>query len=101
MSWVSGQLPLIGHLFQNKSELLPTVRTLEGLGYNLYASLGTADFYTEHGVKVGMDGEEVGRVDGALEKLWLSQSYLGILYGTEPRGRDGTFLCTEQGKLCH
>lgn len=41
------------HLFQNKSELLSTVRTLEGLGYNLYASLGTADFYTEHGIKVG------------------------------------------------
>lgn len=39
---------------QNKSELLPTVRTLENLGYNLYASLGTADFYTEHGIKVGL-----------------------------------------------
>lgn len=38
--------------FQNKSELLPTVRLLESLGYSLYASLGTADFYTEHGVKV-------------------------------------------------
>uniref|UniRef100_A0A9J7XI81 Multifunctional protein CAD n=1 Tax=Cyprinus carpio carpio TaxID=630221 RepID=A0A9J7XI81_CYPCA len=38
--------------FKNKSELLPTVQTLESLGYNLYASLGTADFYTEHGVKV-------------------------------------------------
>lgn len=40
-------------LLQNKSELLPTVRTLESLGYKLYASLGTADFYTEHGIKVG------------------------------------------------
>uniref|UniRef100_A0A670I5Y5 Carbamoyl-phosphate synthetase 2, aspartate transcarbamylase, and dihydroorotase n=1 Tax=Podarcis muralis TaxID=64176 RepID=A0A670I5Y5_PODMU len=39
-----------------KSELLSTVRTLEGLGYNLYASLGTADFYTEHGIKVGWAG---------------------------------------------
>ncbi|TRZ02946.1 hypothetical protein DNTS_008940 [Danionella cerebrum] len=38
--------------YKNKSELLPTVQTLEGLGYSLYASLGTADFYTEHGVKV-------------------------------------------------
>ncbi|XP_030626460.1 multifunctional protein CAD isoform X2 [Chanos chanos] len=38
--------------FKNKSELLPTVQALESLGYNLYASLGTADFYTEHGVKV-------------------------------------------------
>ncbi|XP_076129515.1 multifunctional protein CAD isoform X1 [Alosa pseudoharengus] len=38
--------------YKNKSELLPTVQTLESLGYSLYASLGTADFYTEHGVKV-------------------------------------------------
>ncbi|NWT48006.1 PYR1 protein, partial [Chroicocephalus maculipennis] len=38
--------------YKNKSELLPTVRTLESLGYKLYASLGTADFYTEHGIKV-------------------------------------------------
>uniref|UniRef100_A0A8C4S7Z4 Multifunctional protein CAD n=1 Tax=Erpetoichthys calabaricus TaxID=27687 RepID=A0A8C4S7Z4_ERPCA len=38
--------------YKNKSELLPTIQTLEGLGYNLYASLGTADYYTEHGVKV-------------------------------------------------
>ncbi|NXW10719.1 PYR1 protein, partial [Fregetta grallaria] len=38
--------------YKNKSELLPTVRTLENLGYKLYASLGTADFYTEHGIKV-------------------------------------------------
>ncbi|XP_072536144.1 multifunctional protein CAD isoform X5 [Salminus brasiliensis] len=38
--------------YKNKSELLPTVQALESLGYNLYASLGTADFYTEHGVKV-------------------------------------------------
>lgn len=37
---------------QNKSELLPTVEALQSLGYNLYASLGTADFYTEHGIKV-------------------------------------------------
>lgn len=43
-------------MLQNKSELLPTVRTLESLGYKLYASLGTADFYTEHGIKVGAVG---------------------------------------------
>ncbi|NWX35117.1 PYR1 protein, partial [Notiomystis cincta] len=54
--------------YKNKSELLPTVRTLESLGYNLYASLGTADFYTEHGIKVKAvdwhfeeaDGSEAG-----------------------------------------
>lgn len=38
--------------YKNKSELLPTVQALESLGYDLYASLGTADYYTEHGVKV-------------------------------------------------
>uniref|UniRef100_A0A8C5FW57 Multifunctional protein CAD n=1 Tax=Gadus morhua TaxID=8049 RepID=A0A8C5FW57_GADMO len=38
--------------FKNKSELLPTVQALESMGYDLYASLGTADFYNEHGVKV-------------------------------------------------
>ncbi|XP_043931401.1 CAD protein [Protopterus annectens] len=38
--------------YKNKSELLSTVQTLESLGYNLYASLGTADFYSEHGIKV-------------------------------------------------
>ncbi|XP_042188862.1 CAD protein isoform X2 [Callorhinchus milii] len=38
--------------YKNKSELLSTVRSLEQLGYSLYASTGTADFYTEHGIKV-------------------------------------------------
>ncbi|KAK2178546.1 hypothetical protein NP493_539g02066 [Ridgeia piscesae] len=38
--------------YKHKVELLPTVRSLENLGYKLYASMGTADFYSEHGVKV-------------------------------------------------
>lgn len=33
------------------------MRLLESLGYSLYASLGTADFYTEHGVKVSATGK--------------------------------------------
>lgn len=32
--------------------MLPSVRTLEKLGYKLYASLGTADFYNDHGIMV-------------------------------------------------
>ncbi|NXG91374.1 PYR1 protein, partial [Stercorarius parasiticus] len=56
--------------YKNKSELLPTVRTLESLGYKLYASLGTADFYTEHGIKVRAGGPggawvSLGRHGGA------------------------------------
>ena len=42
-----------GTCFQHKVELLQTVQSLEHLGYKLYASMGTADFYSEHGVKVG------------------------------------------------
>lgn len=33
-------------------ELLPSVRTLQKMGYKLYASMGTGDFYAEHGVEV-------------------------------------------------
>ncbi|XP_078362371.1 multifunctional protein CAD-like isoform X2 [Oculina patagonica] len=38
--------------FKSKSEMLPSVTTLQELGFQLYASPGTADFYTEHGIKV-------------------------------------------------
>lgn len=38
--------------FKHKMELLPSIRSLHKMGYKLYASMGTADFYTEHGVKV-------------------------------------------------
>lgn len=33
-------------------ELLPSIRILSKLGYKLYGSMGTGDFYTEHGVNV-------------------------------------------------
>lgn len=33
-------------------ELLESIRNLKSMGYKLYASMGTADFYTEHGVEV-------------------------------------------------
>ncbi|ESO92555.1 hypothetical protein LOTGIDRAFT_190512 [Lottia gigantea] len=42
--------------YKYKNELLPTIKTLLDLGYNLFASMGTADFYNEHGFKVkGVD----------------------------------------------
>lgn len=37
---------------QDKKELLPSVKSLQTMGYSLYASMGTADFYNEHGLKV-------------------------------------------------
>lgn len=33
-------------------EFLGSIRNLKNMGYKLYASMGTADFYTEHGVEV-------------------------------------------------
>jgi hypothetical protein len=39
-------------LVQHKTELLPYIGVLHSMGYKLYASMGTADFYTEHGVDV-------------------------------------------------
>jgi carbamoyl-phosphate synthase/aspartate carbamoyltransferase len=38
--------------FSEKVELLPSVRTLHALGFTLYGSSGSADFYSEHGVPV-------------------------------------------------
>ncbi|XP_058443628.1 CAD protein [Malaya genurostris] len=38
--------------FKHKMELLPCIRILHKMGYKLYASMGTGDFYTEHGVDV-------------------------------------------------
>uniref|UniRef100_T1H0M1 MGS-like domain-containing protein n=1 Tax=Megaselia scalaris TaxID=36166 RepID=T1H0M1_MEGSC len=38
--------------FKHKVELLPSIRDLAKMGFKLYASMGTGDFYTEHGVDV-------------------------------------------------
>lgn len=38
--------------FKAKTELLESVRTLKRLDFDLYASMGTADFYSEHGIKI-------------------------------------------------
>ncbi|KAK0532788.1 Carbamoyl-phosphate synthase [Tilletia horrida] len=38
--------------FSEKQELLPSVRTLHQLGFTLYGSSGSADFYNEHGIPV-------------------------------------------------
>ncbi|KAH8287029.1 hypothetical protein KR054_000750 [Drosophila jambulina] len=38
--------------FKHKMELLPSIRDLAKMGYKLYASMGTGDFYAEHGIDV-------------------------------------------------
>ena len=39
-------------LLKHKSELLESVKLLKEMNFMLYASLGTADFYSAHGVEV-------------------------------------------------
>ncbi|CAD5117995.1 DgyrCDS6736 [Dimorphilus gyrociliatus] len=38
--------------YKHKQELLPSVKLLEKMNFNLYASIGTADFYSTHNVKI-------------------------------------------------
>jgi carbamoyl-phosphate synthase/aspartate carbamoyltransferase/dihydroorotase len=38
--------------YKDKLVLLSSVKTLEQMGFNLYASRGTADFYSEHNIKI-------------------------------------------------
>ncbi|NXU07837.1 PYR1 protein, partial [Buphagus erythrorhynchus] len=87
--------------YKNKSELLPTVRTLESLGYNLYASLGTADFYTEHGIKVKAvdwhfeeaDGNEAGARETQRSILdYLAENHFEMVINLSMRNSGGRRL---------
>ncbi|XP_018117662.1 CAD protein isoform X2 [Xenopus laevis] len=86
--------------YKNKSELLPTVRAMESLGYNLYASLGTADFYTEHGIKVkAMDWPfEESENDGPLREKQgsimdhLSENHFDLVINLSMRNSGGRRL---------
>lgn len=87
--------------YKNKSELLPTVRTLESLGYNLYASLGTADFYTEHGVQVvavdwhfeEADGSEAGAKETQRSIMdYLAENHFELVINLSMRNAGGRRL---------
>ncbi|GAB6029852.1 hypothetical protein CHUAL_005561 [Chamberlinius hualienensis] len=60
--------------YKHKTEFLPSVRTLTKMGYKLFASCGTADFYSEHGINIESvewpftDTNEVA-VDGQLYSI--------------------------------
>ena len=45
------------HTLQGKQEMLEPVRYLNEMGYVLYGSSGTADFYIEHGIAVRLRQE--------------------------------------------
>ena len=60
--------------FKAKNEMLSSVETLKKLGYQLYASLGTADFYSEHGVEVGLNSTRQ-----SAKNLWVILPYLWVI----------------------
>ncbi|CAH0604653.1 unnamed protein product [Chrysodeixis includens] len=82
--------------FKHKMELLPSVRILHKMGYKLYASMGTGDFYAEHGVDIESvqwtfdhigDPEDV-RSDGELMHLadFMARRELDLVINLPMRG---------------
>lgn len=82
--------------FKHKIELLPSVRALHKMGYKLYASMGTGDFYAEHGVEIESvqwtfdhigDPEDV-RSDGELMHLadFMARRELDLVINLPMRG---------------
>uniref|UniRef100_A0A069DM27 CAD like protein n=1 Tax=Clytia hemisphaerica TaxID=252671 RepID=A0A069DM27_9CNID len=76
--------------YKAKKEMLPSVRLLEKMGYELYASMGTGDFYQEHGVQVqiidwpfeenGTEGQEESIQD------YLTQNKFDLVINIPMRG---------------
>ncbi|VVC95990.1 unnamed protein product [Leptidea sinapis] len=82
--------------FKHKMELLPSVRILHKMGFKLYASMGTGDFYTEHGVEVESvqwTFDHIGdlddaRLDGELMHLadFMARRQLDLVINLPMRG---------------
>ncbi|XP_052750577.1 CAD protein isoform X2 [Galleria mellonella] len=82
--------------FKHKLELLPSVRALQKMGYKLYASMGTGDFYTEHGVEIEsvqwtfdhIGDPEDARSDGELMHLadFMARRQLDLVINLPMRG---------------
>lgn len=51
--------------------MLPSVRALSKMGFKLYASMGTGDFYAEHGVDVS-EREILKKTDGKFNENFLN-----------------------------
>ncbi|XP_059054343.1 CAD protein isoform X1 [Achroia grisella] len=82
--------------FKHKLELLPSVRALQKMGYKLYASMGTGDFYTEHGIEIEsvqwtfdhIGDPEDSRFDGELMHLadFMARRQLDLVINLPMRG---------------
>eukprot|EP00095_Tigriopus_kingsejongensis_P000738 maker-scaffold1408_size42850-snap-gene-0.11 protein:Tk00738 transcript:maker-scaffold1408_size42850-snap-gene-0.11-mRNA-1 annotation:"cad protein" len=68
--------------YKHKVEILPSIRVLHELGYKLYGSLGTSDYFREHGIPVepiewvfGNMGEDI-KIDSMAGQMVSMADYL-------------------------
>ncbi|KAL9541827.1 dihydroorotate dehydrogenase [Mucor bainieri] len=62
--------------YKEKLEMLPSVKKLHELGYNLFATTGTADFISEHNIPVKHLDSLDGDVDDKLKAEYSLQQHL-------------------------
>ncbi|EDW00303.1 CAD protein [Drosophila grimshawi] len=79
--------------FKHKMELLSSIRDLAKMGYKLYASMGTGDFYAEHGVDVEsvqwtFDKSTLDDINGELQHLaeFLANKQFDLVINLPMRG---------------
>lgn len=65
--------------FQHKRELLESIRQLSKMGYKLYASMGTGDYYKEHGIDVS--------TKNTLLRFKLSLFYVTTFFNLKMEGK--------------
>ncbi|KAI1828137.1 pyrABCN [Xylaria intraflava] len=58
--------------YRDKKEMLPSVERLQKMGYKLFATAGTADFYQDHGIPVQFL-EALGKEDDQRSEFSLTQ----------------------------
>jgi len=63
--------------YKDKVQLLESVKILESLGFQLYASRGTADFYSEHNIRIETVDWKAENEDGAKKRAG-SQDELSV-----------------------
>ncbi|RUP46402.1 hypothetical protein BC936DRAFT_146999 [Jimgerdemannia flammicorona] len=76
--------------YKEKMEMLPSVQTLHKLGYNLFATAGTADFIQENGIPVKyldtIDGDDKLKAEYSLQQH-LSNNLIDLYINLPSRNR--------------
>ncbi|KAJ8658415.1 carbamoyl-phosphate synthase, large subunit [Lichtheimia ornata] len=78
--------------YKEKLELLPSVEKLHQLGYNIFATTGTADFYSEHNIPVkhleSLDGDAADKLKAEYSlQQHLSNNLIDLYINLPSRNR--------------